>query len=124
MRRHEWRAVVGPILRASGVAPRVEIREEGRSPAFIEALFWERGKTVCLTLVKNYAYQADMFGQGKIQGKQGKQGKPQEVQIEVTIGEPTLNLRNIRTGKVFGSVRKFRDRFKPWEANLYLFERR
>jgi len=30
-------------------------------------------------------------------------------------------VKNIRTEKLFGNVAVFKDRFNPWEANLYEF---
>ena len=116
----QWRDLMGTILRESGLAPRVVIREAGRSPALIEALLWEKGRSVCLALVKNYSYQANVFGQGRVEGQAGR---PREGEIEVTLDFPVRSIKNLRSGRSLGNTRSFKDRFKPWEANLYLLER-
>lgn len=115
----EWRREVGRILEGAGVSPRVRVRENGRSPAYIEALIWKNGGRSCLALVKNYDARASITGQGTIRGPEGNAGA---TRIEVTFRRPVRRLRNLRTGKVFGDVSAFTDEFRPWEANLYVFE--
>jgi len=45
--------------------------------------------------------------------------EPREIMVRLNL--PVREVRNIRTEKSFGDVSSFRDRFNPWEANLYEF---
>ena len=115
----QWRGIVGDLLKDAGLNPRVEVSENGKSPSYIEPLLWRKGDQVCLAFIKNYAYHASVSGEGTMKGQAGA---PRASTIEVKLNLPARNIKNIRTGKSFGSADSFKDSFKPWEANLYLFE--
>ncbi|MDA1138317.1 MAG: beta-galactosidase trimerization domain-containing protein [Planctomycetota bacterium] len=114
----EWRGLVGGILDGAGVQAKVSVHAEGETISLIEPLLWKRGNHYCLALVQNWAYDASMTGEGKVEG-QGAGEK--ETQILIKLKLPVKGLTNMRTGKVLGDVQEFKDSFTPWEANLYEF---
>jgi hypothetical protein len=114
----EWRGLVGGILEGAGVGAKVNVRTTGEAFSLIEPLLWKRGNRYCLALVRNWAYDASMTGEGKAEG-QGPSEKKTLISVKVKL--PVKGLTNMRTGKVFGDVQEFRDSFTPWEANIYEF---
>ena len=116
----QWREMVGEILTDAGLRPRVVVLERGTRENYIESLVWRKGGQCCIALVKNGAYQAGVAGFAGMEVT-GIGGEPTD--IEVRISDLTYRqITNLRTGKSFGGARTFRDRFNPWEANLYLAE--
>jgi len=113
-----WRDVIGSALGDAGVRPRVEIYGvTGREP-WMESLLWRNGNRYCLAILKNPALSAGgdhgtaIFGDSSARDAKG---------ITIRFIMPAAAIRNVRTGKPFGSAATIRDDFKPWEANLYEF---
>jgi hypothetical protein len=76
----------------------------------MEALLWRNGNRYCLAVLKNVSSSGDspdLLGDEK--------------RLTIQINLLVRNIRNRRTGKVFGDVQSFTDEFKAWEANLYEF---
>jgi hypothetical protein len=106
-----WREVVAKALGEAGLRPRVEIhRGEAREP-WMESLLWRNGDRYCLAVLKN---------PGELPGSMALvEEEPREITVRLNF--PARGVRSVRSGKAFGSVASFEDRFAPWEANLYEF---
>lgn len=103
-----WRDVIGETLRDAGLRPRVEIESAAGREPWMESLLWRNRDRYCLALLKNAPEILD--------------AEPNEAkEITIRIALPARDLRNLRTGRSFGNGQTFRDRFTPWEANLYEF---
>ncbi len=101
---NEWRNIISQILETSGLTPKVRIYEKEKFPAMIEAVFWKYQDKIYLGVVKNPIK------------KEGVTGDETEIRLEFSH---TTEVKNIRTGRSLGSGKIFKDRFKPWEANIY-----
>jgi hypothetical protein len=80
----------------------------------MESLLWRNGNRYCLAVLKNLLGSADAPDFMKM-----IEQEPREIMVRLNL--PVREVRNIRTEKSFGDVSSFRDRFNPWEANLYEF---
>jgi hypothetical protein len=113
-----WRDVIGTALVDAGLRPRVEIYGVNAREPWMEALLWRNGTQYCLAILKNLALSAGgdhvaaMLADGSAREPKG---------ITIRFNMPATAIRNVRTGKPFGSAATIRDDFKPWEANLYEF---
>jgi hypothetical protein len=108
-----WREL-GRFLRDAGVRPRVEIYSGNMNEPWMESLLWRNGNRYCLAVLKNISESAD--GQDSMSVIDQA---PKELMIRLNL--PARDVRNVRTEKIFGDVSTFKDRFNPWEANLYEF---
>jgi hypothetical protein len=109
-----WREIIGKTLRDSGLRPRVEIDgASGREP-WMECLLWRNGARCCLALLKNAAELLESADSADGKAQQSKE-------LTIRLNFPARNVRNVRTGKSFGTAQTFKDQFVPWEANLYEF---
>lgn len=109
-----WRDVIGKTLRDAGLRPRVEIYGRDQQEPWMESLLWRNGNRYCLAVLKNLLGSADAPDFMKM-----IEQEPREIMVRLNL--PVREVRNIRTEKSFGDVSSFRDRFNPWEANLYEF---
>ena len=109
-----WREVIGKTLRDAGLRPRVEIYSRDQQEPWMESLLWRNGNRYCLAVVKNVLGSADAPDFMKM-----IEQEPKEIMIRLNL--PVREVRNIRTEKSLGDVSSFKDRFNPWEANLYQF---
>ena len=114
---HTWRKVVSEILSSAGIQPRVTVYERGNTANMIECLYWKNGEKHYLGLIKNPTEQRDRKTVGKTFSVQGIIG--QEVDIHIEFNDRTVGLINLRTNEHLGVSQVFRDRFRPWEGNLY-----
>lgn len=112
-----WRKLILGIMNPAGIQPRVMVYEHGNPVNMIECLYWKKGKKHYLGLVKNPTEQNELAAVGQTFRVQGITG--QEVDIHLEFKKPIRGLINLRTNKYFGPGQVFRDRFKPWEGNLY-----
>jgi hypothetical protein len=96
----EWREMIGGLLKAAGLKPRVSVDEP-----YIESLIWRNGERCVLALLQNKEPDREQA----------------RVQIQIRLNFPVTDIRNIRTGKSFGNASSFSDTFIPWEAGLYSF---
>ncbi|MBN2373712.1 beta-galactosidase trimerization domain-containing protein [bacterium] len=117
----QWRKIINALLKDAGLNPRVEVIEDGSTSPLIESLLWRNGNRYCLALIKNYSYSEGISGEWIFDG--GKI-EPGEVTIHIKLNLDVKGIKNIRTGKDFGSVNGFSDSFREWEANFYEFEER
>src|SRR5262249_42949108 len=85
---------------------------------WMESLLWRNGTRYCLAVLKNVAPSS---GHDQLTAVLGNSGDREPRAIRIRINMPVREIRNVRTGKVFGSAASIRDDFKPWEANLYEF---
>src|SRR5262249_16159463 len=108
-----WREVIGRVLRDAALKPRVEILGANAVEPWMESLLWRNGDRYCLAILKNLSESGDPAESAVIEQE------PKEIQIRMNL--PARGVRNIRSDKVFGDVASFKDRFNPWEANLYEF---
>jgi hypothetical protein len=113
---HEWRKIVSQIMQSAGLTPRVVIYEKGNSVNMIEPLYWKNGERTYLGLIKNPTEPKKLARLGTTFPIEGITG--QEVNIEMAF-DAAVNLINLRTGEHLGMGQVIRDRFKPWEGNLY-----
>ena len=114
---HTWRTLVSEILNSAGVQPRVTIYERGNTANMIECLYWKNGDKHYLGLIKNPTEQGDRKAVAETVSTQGITG--QEVDIHIEFNNRHVGLVNLRTNEHLGVNQVFRDRFKPWEGNLY-----
>lgn len=114
---HTWRKFVSEILSSAGIQPRVTVYERGNTANMIECLYWKNGEKRYLGLIKNPTEQRDRKTVGETFSAQGITG--QEIDIHIEFNDSTVGLINLRTNKHMGAGQVFRDRFKPWEGNLY-----
>jgi hypothetical protein len=98
----EWRNLIGNELRTAGLEPRVT----ADSP-HVESLLWRNADHYVLALVKNKESEI------------AKDVSP----IHVRFAFLATNIRNLRTGKLFGNAAEFTDTFNPTEGNFYSFSR-
>jgi hypothetical protein len=112
-----WRNIVSDILTSAGIAPRVTVYERGNIANMIECLYWKNGDKHYLGLIKNPTEQGDRKAVAGTVSTQGITG--QEVDIYIEFNNSTVGLVNLRTNEHLGVNQVFRDRFKPWEGNLY-----
>jgi len=108
-----WRKITESILMQAGLRPRARVYENGNSPNMIECLFWKNGEKVYLGLVKNPTMGKEKTRIGKVQGITGEET---EIRIEF---QNEVELVDWGTKRSLGKGRVFRDRFRPWEGNLY-----
>src|SRR6266567_1006113 len=109
-----WREAVGAALGDMGLRPRVEVYGmNGREP-WMESLLWRGGSRYCLAILKNPSLWVESSHLAAVLGNNIDRN-PQEITIRLNL--PARNLRNVRTGRVFGNVGAAKDEFKPWEAN-------
>ena len=79
----------------------------------IECLFWENEGKAFMGLVKNPTMGKKKTRIGKVQGITGEET---EIRIEF---RNDVELFDWRTKKNLGKGKSFKDRFRPWEGNLY-----
>src|SRR5262249_21749323 len=108
------REEIGKTLRGAGLRPRMEVSGRDQPEPWMESLFWRNGNRYCLAVLKNVMGSAD----GPDAMKMIEQD-PKEIMIRLNF--TVKEVRNLRTGKIFGDVSTFKDSFNPWEANLYEF---
>ena len=108
-----WRDVIGKTLRDVGLRPRVEVDLTVGRALRMESLLWRNRDRYCLALLMNTPELID--------ASEALGSNQASLEIAVRIGFPLRDLRNIRTGKLLGSMQSFKDQFVPWEANLYEF---
>ena len=106
-----WREVIGKALREARLRPRVEIYSGDEQEPWMESLLWRNANRYCLAVLKNGFDASDAVSV--------IEQEPKEIMIRLNL--PVRDLRNVRTDKLFGDVASFKDRFNPWEANLYEF---
>jgi len=109
----EWRELMRNELRAVGLEPRVEVFGADGVEPWMECLLWRNGNRYCLAILKNTS------GPGGATGSLIA-GPAKEITIRLNL--PVKGVRNIRTGKIFGTVTSFKDTFYPSQANLYRFD--
>ncbi len=109
-----WREIIGKALLDGGLRPHVEIDGvNGREP-WMESLLWRNGERCCLAVLKN---APELLESAALPNDNDQESK----EITIRLRSPVRAVRNVRTGKAFGDVQSFKDRFVPWEANLYEF---
>lgn len=106
-----WREIVGKVLGEAGLRPRVEIYRGGAREPWMECLLWRNADRYCLALLKNAHQASDSMGVIEME--------PHEITVRLHL--PLRGVRNVRTGQSFGDLTAFKDRFTPWESNLYEF---
>src|SRR5262249_33722033 len=97
-----WRQEIGKTLRGAGLRPRVEVSSRDQPEPWMESLFWRNGNRYCLAVLKNVMGSAD----GPDVMKMIEQ-EPKEVMIRLNF--TVREVRNVRTGKIFGDVSTFKD---------------
>jgi len=110
---HEWRKIILEIVNSSGLEPRVKVYEGGNAANMLECLFWKNGAKHYLGLIKNPTMEIERSRIGDVQGVMGE---ATEIRLEF---REEIALVNLRTKMRLGRSKAFRDRFRPWEGNLY-----
>lgn len=113
-----WRDTIGKVHNEIGLRPRVEIFGQARIEPWMEALLWRNGNRYCLAILKNCSPSDDNIASVALLGEETDRD-PKRLSIQINL--PVRNLRNLRTGKLFGDVTSFTDEFYAWETNLYEF---
>jgi len=113
---HEWRKIVSQILQSADLEPRVKVYERGSAVNMIESLFWKNGDKHYLGLVKNPTEQKELPEIAYSSHIEGITGQPVDIHLEF---RKNVALINLRTKEHLGVGKVFRDRFWPWEGNLY-----
>jgi hypothetical protein len=113
---YKWRKIISKILQSAGIRPRVVIFEKGNNLNMIEPLYWKNGKRTYLGLIKNPTEQKELARLGEMIRIEGITGKEVDISLEF---KKTVSLINLRTREKKGEGQVFRDRFRPWEGNLY-----
>jgi hypothetical protein len=77
-------------------------------------LFWRKGDTLVLALVRNLPRDASTDDAGTMQGLFGD-----PLDVEISLARPVTNVRNLRTGERLPDGAAIRAKWKPWEALLF-----
>ena len=106
-----WREILGKALGDAGLRPRVEIYRGDEREPWMECLLWRNANRYCLAVLKN--------GDDASDSMRVIEAEPHVITVRLHL--PVRGVRNVRTGRMFGDTSSFKDRFTPWEANLYEF---
>ncbi|HYE06172.1 MAG TPA: beta-galactosidase trimerization domain-containing protein [Planctomycetota bacterium] len=112
-----WLDLVGGLLKAATVEPRIHVAVGGKAAKRIETLFWKHGDRTTLCVVGNIDRAATIDSFGTTGGALGDA----EVELTLRFARPVKKLVNERTGAALGDGAEFKDRFTPWQANVYTF---
>jgi len=113
-----WRRIVLNFVAGSGrptdVLPRAQVLSGGKPVPLAEMLFWRKGDTLVLALVRNLPRDASTDDAGTMQGMFGE-----PLDVEISLARPVTNVRNLRTGEQLPDGAAIRAKWKPWEALLF-----
>jgi NAD(P)-dependent dehydrogenase (short-subunit alcohol dehydrogenase family) len=79
-----------------------------------ETLFWRRGDTVVLAVIRNARREAAVDSAGKIEDVFGE-----PIDVEIKLAKPATAIRNLRTGEKLPDGMTIKARWQPWEALLF-----
>ncbi len=113
-----WRKLLTTLLAESSLVPRARVIADEALVPLAELLYWRRGETTVLGLIKNASRHAEMDGDGAVHGMTGE---PRDV--EIVLAEPFTKGRNLRTGEDLPPGRTIRATWNPWEALLFELSR-
>jgi len=108
-----WRRIAGGLLAEAGLAPRARVLAGGKPVPLAEMLFWRRGDTLWLAIVKNPPRDAAVDSAGSLEGTFGE-----PAEVEIALARPVTAVRNLRTGERMPDGDRLRLTWKPWEALL------
>lgn len=114
---HTWQKLISSIMDSAVIRPRVTVYERGKTANMIECLYWKNGDKHYLGLIKNPTEQRERKTLGETFHIQGITGE--EVDIRIEFMREKVDLINLRTNEHLGTGQIFKDRFRPWEGNLY-----
>jgi hypothetical protein len=83
-------------------------------PRFVERLFWRKGDTVVLAVIKNPPREAAVDSAGKVEDVFGD-----PIDVEIQLARPATAIRNLRTGEKLPDGAVIKARWQPWEALLF-----
>jgi len=108
-----WRCDIGGMLVEDlGWRARVLV---GKDPLDLtETLFWRKGDTVVLAVIKNPPRDAAVDSAGKIEDVFGD-----PIDVEIRLARPATAIRNFRTGEKLPDGAVIKARWQPWEALLF-----
>ena len=108
-----WRCDIGGMLVEDlGWRARVLV---GKDPLDLtETLFWRKGDTVVLAVIKNPPREAAVDSAGKIEDVFGA-----PVDVNINLAKPATAIRNLRTGEKLPDGAVIKARWQPWEALLF-----
>jgi len=130
------RCITGSALLGAGLRPRADVVSRdmqvplaerllwsrrgaaavpGTNPTpLTEALFWRKGDTVVLAVIKNPPREAAVDSAGKIEDVFGD-----PMDVEIKLDRPATAIRNLRTGEKLPDGNTIKAHWKPWEALLF-----
>ena len=111
-----WRAVAGEIMVGAGLKPRARVLGGGKPVPAAETLFWRKGDTVVLAVIKNLPRDAAVDSAGDMAGTFGE-----AVDVEIALAAPVTGVRNLRTGEKRPDGAVIKARWQPWEALVFEF---
>jgi hypothetical protein len=111
----QWRELLSGILAESGLAPRARVLADSKEVPLAEVVYWRKGKTLIVGVIKNPTRQGTISGAGAIHGVTGE-----PMNIEIELHRPVTDIRNLRTGEKLPDGNIIRALWKPWEGLLFL----
>ncbi|HYA41278.1 MAG TPA: alpha-amylase family protein [Syntrophobacteraceae bacterium] len=113
-----WRGLLSNELTKAGLRPRVTLKENGTPAIAVETLFWRNGNRTVLCVVKNPVGHSALNPLWK-----EELTRVESVKLGLQFADRVKDLVNERTKNKLGDGESFEDGFRPWEANVYSFER-
>jgi hypothetical protein len=109
-----WYSYAGTLIQTAGARRRARLCSGGEDVPLTETLFWRKGDTVVLAVIKNPPREAAVDSAGKIEDVFG-----QPIDVEVKLARPATAIRNLRTGEKLPDGAVIKARWQPWEALLF-----
>ena len=98
----------------ANLEPRVQVLIERDIVPLTETLFWRKGDTVVLAVIKNPPREAAVDSAGKIEDVFGD-----PIDVTIKLARPATAIRNLRTGEKLPDGDTIKAHWKPWEALLF-----
>jgi hypothetical protein len=109
-----WCCHVSALVHLAGVHGRAMVHCGGGFEPLIETLFWRKGDTVVLAVIKNPPREAAVDSAGKIEDVFGD-----PIDVDMKLARPATAIRNLRTGEKLPDGATIKAHWKPWEALLF-----
>ncbi len=108
------RCIVCSGSESAGVQSRANVACGGKPVLLAETLFWRKGDTVVLAVIKNPPREAAVDSAGKIEDVFGE-----PIDVDIKLARPATAIRNLRTGEKLPDGDTIKAHWKPWEALLF-----
>jgi len=109
-----WRTLVAGLIQQAGLKPGAKVLAAGKTVPQAETLFWRKGETLVLAVIRNLPRDASTDDAGVMQGMFGE-----PMDVEISLAKPATAIRDLRTGERLPDGPAIRAKWKPWEALLF-----